>query len=331
MMKQRDHSLPLRWYDINLIDGLIADRIRKGKYQDMIPTNGPGDHAIGEVARASYPNQNFEFDKVARQDLDESWSMGPAQMSTPTPGDTTATEVDAMSSSMNTRLDFERGWVLRFFMEVAMAVGQLMQLYCDQEDWVEIVGPDGARSLQAWNKDTIQGEYIFEAKPDSQLRMDVNQKRAESLNLYKLLRKDPLINPVGLVSEVLERHGIDPPKSMVGQQPPKPEKHKISYSFKGEDLVSPLVVALVQKTDTPVTPEDIQKAQQLLQSLAPPPIVPPQPGIGPAGNGGGPPIPTGENPPHPGPSDVIQPLNRRYQEQPSTPPQGSRDSGVPTP
>lgn len=325
MMRQREHSLPLRWFDVNMVDDMIADRLRKGKFQDMIPMNGPGDKAIGEVARAQYPVQNFEFDKVARQDLDEAWSMGPAQQSQPTPGDTTAAEIKAMDSSMSVRLDFERSWILRFFVEVAMGVADLMQMFCDKEDYVYVLGVNGEKSLQAWNKDTVAGEYIFEAKPDSQLRLDVNQKRNEALNLYKLLRKDPLINPTGLVQELLELHGLDPAKSLAPPAPPQPEKPKVSYSFKGEDMVNPMVVAIMQKSDTPITAQDIQAAQQLLASVAAP-VAPPMGQPLPQGTPEG---PTGASPEHPGVPEVVQPLDRRF-ERSGTSVEGSRDSSKPT-
>jgi len=325
MQRQRQHSLPLRWFDTNVIDQVIGDRLRKGKWQDMIPTNGPGDKAIGEVARAQYPNQNFEFDKIAKQDLDKGWSMGDSQQSLATPGDTTAEEVRAMQQSLNVRLDFERSWVLRFFMEVVEGVASLMQMFCDKEDYVWVVGAQGEQAMQPWNKELISGEYIFEAKPDSQLRLDVNQKRNEALNLYKLLRKDPLINPTGLVQELLELHGLDPSKGMAKQEPPKPEPPKISYSFKGEDLMNPLVVAVMQKGPTPITAQDIAAAQQLLASVS---ALPQPMGEQPL-PGGEPQEPTGASPEHPGTPEVVQELDRRFVKS-GTSIEGSRDSSKPT-
>jgi hypothetical protein len=325
MLKQRETSLPLRWFDVNQVDDEIADKLRRGKWQDMIPMNGPGDKAIGEVARAQFPRETFEFDRIAKADLDEAWSMGAPQQAAPEPGDTTATEVKAMQTALNVRLDYERSWVLRFFLEVAESVGGLMQLFSDDSDWVEIVGEDGVAALQPWTKDLIRGDYVFEAKPDSALKIDVSQKRAESLNLYKLLRKDPLINPVALVQEVLELHGIDPNKVKAPQQPPQPPPPKLSFSFKGEDLISPIAVAIIQQGPKPLSAEDIAAAKMLIEDAAG--LMPPQPPQGDGGGGqGGAPAPTGENPPHPGPADVVQPLNRRYNEQGDTGPEGSRDS-----
>jgi len=323
MVRQRESSLPMRWVDVNMVDEEIVDLMRKGKYQNIIPMNGPGNNAIGEVARAQYGRENFEFDKVAKQELDEAWSMGAPQQAAQQPGETTATEINAMQTALNERLDYERSMVLRFFMEVAEGVGSLMQLFSDDMDYAEVVGQTGLASLQAWNKEMIRGDFIFEAKPDSQLRVDVGQKRAESLNLYKLLRKDPLINPQGLVQEVLLMHGIDPTKAMAPPQPPKEEPPKKSYSFKGEDLLNPIVVAIIQQGPDPLTPDDIAAAKKLIEDAAgiEDPSMVPSPGQPPSEG-----APTGENPEHPGPADVVQPLNRRYSEQSTTGVEGSRDS-----
>lgn len=348
MIRQRDHSLALRWFDVNQVDPEIADRLRKGKWQDIIPMNGSGEHAIGEVARAAFPQENWQFEKIIHADLDEAWSMSANQQGNATPGDQTAAETNTMQSNADVRLDFQRQWVLRFFVEVAMGVGQLMQLFADQTEWTYVVGPNNVPVLQQWDKTKIQGEYLFTTKPDSQLRVDVSQQRTESLNLYKLLRKDPLIDPKELVSQVLELHGLDPTKMIVPPQGPPPDQPKMAYTFKGTDLSNPFIVALIQKVPNAVTPQDIAAAKQIIASAGA--VAPPTPGIPGAGGpptlgqppvpgAGGPPPPQGlpgatppalpPMPPHPGPPPVVQPLNRRYDEHAGTAVEGSRDSGLP--
>lgn len=323
-VRQREHSIPLRWFDVNQVDPMVAIKLRQGKWQDIIPMNGPGEHAIGEVARAQYPPENWQFDKIIRFDLDESWSMGAMQQGITTPGETTATEVKEISGANDTRLDLERQWVMRFFLEVAEGVGQLMQMFADEMEYAPFVGDDGQRVLRQWNKDLIPGEYIFKYKPDSQLRVDISQRRNEGLNLYKLVRKDPLLNPTLLVRRVLEDHGLDWTKMMAQPQPPKPERPKVSASFKGEDLTSPLAVALINKSDTPITAEDVKAAQAVIDAAAPQPMVQPS-----MGNEGAPVAPGSI--PHPGPADRVSPLDRRYEQGGDHGIEGSRDSGMPTP
>jgi hypothetical protein len=85
-----------------------------------------------------------------------------------------------------------------------------------------------------------------------------------------------LINPQALVSDIMELHGLDPTKVMVPPPQPQPKPAALRFSFAGEDLTNPMVVSLVQKNSpTPLTPEDIQKAMELML-IAGLPAMPPQ-------------------------------------------------------
>jgi len=316
MIQQRKHSAPMRWFDVNMVDDIIADQMEKGTYQGMVPMNGPGDRSIGEVARANYPRETFEFQRIIEADLDNGWSMGPNQMGFAAPGDTSASEANIMATAASVRLDYERARVLRFFLEIAEATGALMQLFQDDEKWVEMEGPDGFKTLTAWDRQKIRGDFAFECKPDAAVKVDVGQKRVESLNVYKLLRRDPLANGAEILKSVLEWHGFDLQKTMAKPAPPPPKPPALRYTFKGADLTNPMVVALVQaNSEKPITPQDLQAAVALMQQAGipamPPEVMPvPQPG-----QDGQPPtveqVMKGQAP-HPGPVEQVQPLNVRY-------------------
>jgi hypothetical protein len=336
MLKQRDASLPVRWVDVNMMDSDIVEQLQKGVYQDFIPMNGPGDRAVGEVARANFPRENYDAMRVIEGDLNQSWSMSENQIGVDTAGDTSATEATIIANASQTRLSYEQARVLRFFLEWAEAMGSLMQLFQDQEKWVEMKGDDGA-SLQAWDKTKIRGDFLFEAKPDSAVKVDVNQKRIEALNLYKLVRRDPLINPQALVADLCELHGLDPTKVMAPPPQPQPKPAALRFSFTGPDLTNPAVVALVQKNSpTPLTPEDIQAAMALMNAAGIPAMPPQLLNVPEPGQDGQPPSPEQmaeeadekgdsstpiENPAEqqqvrlaqPGPMPQVDPLGQRYQ------------------
>jgi hypothetical protein len=46
----------------------------------MIPIQGNGSAAVGEVARASYPAEEFGFDRIVKSDLQEAWRVGSNQV-----------------------------------------------------------------------------------------------------------------------------------------------------------------------------------------------------------------------------------------------------------
>ena len=127
MFMNRERSLPLRWFDVNRVDPLIQDALMRGVYQAMIPTNGPGDRSFGEVARAAYPPESFEFDTRTEADLNKSWMIGPNQQGTSV-SDETATQAQITQTNFTTRVGQERNAVARFFTNICEVLAGLMSL-----------------------------------------------------------------------------------------------------------------------------------------------------------------------------------------------------------
>jgi hypothetical protein len=272
-MLQRERSLPIRWLDVNQVDEEIEHLLMEGRVQSFIPMNGPGGNAIGEIARATYPRESFEFDRVLAREMDESWGLD--SLGQPQSGETTAKEIQEMSNASSTRLDYDRAKVLRWFIGCVEILFGLMQLYDDQEDFTELIGPEGAAQLVAWNKENLRGYYAIEARPDSALRLDAAADRAESLNVYQLLRRDELVDPKGLIEEVARTHNMQPTKLMVQQPPqPAPEKPSISFRFSGEDLdptrpSALMVYDILAKSGMALDPSIVQAArEQAARTLA---------------------------------------------------------------
>jgi hypothetical protein len=236
MVKQRKRALPMRWYNTALLDVDTAEKIQTGDVQDMIPVQAPGDQAIGEVARANYPRETFEFQRVIESDLQEAWALGSNQMGTDSPGEVSASEAKIIQGNTNVRLDYERNKVLRWFLDGAELIGDLVQLFADDEDYVEVVGPDQTRTLQAWDKTKIAGEFVYEAKTNSQLRLDVAQERMDARNAYQLMANEPFANRQKLVEKVAETHDMDPAQFLTQPPPKQPEPPNVSFRFSGDDL-----------------------------------------------------------------------------------------------
>lgn len=313
MLRQRDHSIPIRWYDVNRIDPMVVEAIKAGTWQDIIPMDGPGDHAIGEVARANYPRENFQFSNIIGADLDRAWSLSNNQLGTTTDTERSATEVNVMSSANNTRLDYEKGRVNRYLVEGAQVLFQLMQRFMDETDYVRIVGKDGAERLVPVNQDTLAGEYAFDIKADSSERVDLTTRQANIVKVYNLLANSPSVNRSALEREIIELHGLDPKKIEAEPKEPAPDKPNVSYRFGGEDLLNPLAVAILQKSGVNITPDEIKAAAlmvkdaiaQMREAQLPPPAPP---------TGGGPPpgvVPPGQQPPAVEPPETNDPILKR--------------------
>src|SRR3990172_4722238 len=71
MVKQRRRAVPLRWVNTSgMVDEDQVERIKKGDVQDIIALNQKGDEVLGEIARATYPRENFTFNEVVQSDID---------------------------------------------------------------------------------------------------------------------------------------------------------------------------------------------------------------------------------------------------------------------
>lgn len=269
MMLQRERSLPIRWFDTNQVDETAESLLQDGVIQGWLPTNGPAGNAIGEIARANYPRENFEFNRVIEQDISEAWAIGAEQMGQAAPGETTAKEVMERASAAQTRLDYERSKVLRFFKEGAEVVFGLLQQFATQPKYTELVGEDGAARLVQWNAQTIQGEFAFEARPDAALRLDAASDRQQALNLFTLLANDPFVDRRKLLTEVLRTHNLTPEAVLLPQPPqPQPERPNLSIRLDSDafDPTRPhalLMYDLLEKYGIQLDPAAVQKAREL--------------------------------------------------------------------
>lgn len=263
--------MPLRWYDVNLVDEDVAEKIRRGTWQDMIPTQGPGTTVIGEVARANYPRESYEFQQVMRKDLDEAWQMGPAQAGSDGAGTPSATESQIIQTNFSNGIDKQRTWIANFIVECAEAIGSMMQMFQEIPKFVAISGPSG-EVMTKWDRNTIPGPFVYSVKLDTMQRPDMGQKKAEALNQYKMLRRDNLIDPKYVISEVLMAHDLDTSKAFAKAQPPPPPEPQVKTSLDGADIVNPIALAMMQKTAN-ISPEDIKAALEMMK-LAGVPVAP---------------------------------------------------------
>ncbi len=276
MLKQRDTSIPIRWYDVNRVDETIVEEIRKGNWQDMIPMNGPGDRAIGEVARANYPRENFQFQAVLGRDLDGAWSLSNNQLGSPNSGERSATEISAVQNAASIRLSYEKGKVNRYVAEGSAVLWSLMQRYTTGPEYVEILGQNGAKILAAMPKDAYAQHYEFDFVPDTSDHIDLETKQERFTKTYNLMRKSPNAIGAAMDAEMVRLHGYDPAQFIKEAPPPAPEPPNVSFRFSGEDLSSPIALALALKS-YPLTPADIATSAMMIKdALARQIAMPPQ-------------------------------------------------------
>lgn len=265
MIRQRDHSVPVRWYDVNRLDEFTVQRLQQGEWLDMIPVNGPGDRIIGEVARAAYPRENFQFASVIGADLDRTWAMSNTQLGLEGPGSPTATEVATVSGASDIRLAYEKDRVGQYVTETGEVLFSLMQRFLDDTDYVEVVGENGREVMAAFNKDTLAGQYVFSFKSDSSDRVDNQTRIDRTLRAYNLLAESPTTNRASLEAELWDALGFDSAKMMVKPPEQGPPPANISFRFSGEDLLSPVAVAVMLQSGYDIGQDAIKAAQMLIR------------------------------------------------------------------
>jgi hypothetical protein len=265
MIHQRRHSQPLRWLNTNLIDPLIQDAVQRGVYQGFIPVNGDGSRAIGEVARANYPRENFDFDRVAKDDLREAWQIGSNQLGSDSSGETSASEANIIQSNFQTRIGYERSLVAKFVVAQAEVLAGLLALYGDFT--VPEVAPDDMVRLQGWDRTQIANHFVYTIRPDSTVLQDATQRTAQLNKLLSNTAPSGFVDVEPLLREMYELNGLDPDK-LVRRPPPKGiDPANLSFRFGGaDDLLNPLVVAVMLAAGIAPTVEQLEAAKGMIMA-----------------------------------------------------------------
>jgi hypothetical protein len=164
------------------------------------------------------------------------------------------------------------------------ALGGLIQIFEDDMGYVEIAGQNGAKQMQAWNRLSVPGKFVYSVKPDSAKRLDQQVERKMALDRYQLTANDPFNNRMEGLKDVYAAFGEDPARHLQQPPTPPPEKPRISLSFKAEDLTNPMVVSLLQQSGFQIDPNALKQTMAiqtgnpaLMQAAAQSPAQPPAP------------------------------------------------------
>ena len=240
----RRKAVPMEWINI---DAIIDDRfgikeklIRGEEYYGKIPVSGDGSQLMGAIPRPAYPQENRIAADMILSDINRLFALGANSSASTESGSTTATEIAAIERATATRLSGEREAVVGFWIKLVEALGCLVQLYADREDFIEIVGESGAKEIEAWDRDTIAGDFLYDAVPDSSMPTDASGDRDLALNFHNLVANDPFFDHEQDAKELAEVFGRDPDRAVTKPEPPPPpppEQPRVNISIKVEDTI----------------------------------------------------------------------------------------------
>jgi hypothetical protein len=266
-MKHLRKAVPRVAVDVSrFMNDDIKQKFINGKHYDDIPVDGNPQNVSAPIGQPQMPIENGRSEQELKGDIDRAWAL--PRDSAAEPGNTTATEVATIARATATRLAGETNVTLRFFLALAEGVGSLIQLYADREDYVEIAGEQGATQIEAWDKDTVAGEFLYDLVPDSSKPSDAKGDQDLALNRHNLIANSPFVNGKEEMRQLIEAFGGDPAPLVQDPPAPPPEKPKINLAVNGKDLdpaspqyqnvVNVLIAAGIpaQQLEHPSTPDE---------------------------------------------------------------------------
>ena len=278
MVQQRRHSIPIRWFDTNRVSPGVRSLIESGTWQGLVPISGPGDRAIGEVARSAFPPERFEFDRVIQNDINDYWQLGTNQVSGFASGERSAREAGIIEKNFRTRIGHERSKVERHYVAIVEIMSALMTMHGQVE-----IPPEAL------------DEVSFTIRVDSTMLLDAESRIDQLVKFLNMTVQSGFVNPKPVISEIAELSGLDPAMVVIDPKPKPPEPISISIGDP-EDISNPLFLAALMATQQAPSPEHLDAAIKLItkaSEVSPVPILPPiKLNEVPQGGGGGmPPVP----------------------------------------
>lgn len=260
MMQQREHSKPIRWFDVNRLDPAIQQALMRGVWQHMVPVQGQGTNVIGEVPRSALPQENYMFDKVAKADAAEIWQVGQGEAGADIE---TKAEVQAVSSNMQTRISRERAKVGKFFCSIAEVLGGLLCIYEDPSAFGQGFTPLVSRTLS------------YSILADSTVLLDSNQRLKRLIDFMNFTAKSGQVNIKPVLQEIATLSGLDPNIVIIDPAPRPPVEPNVSLRLTGlEDMMNPLTLAFLMKSGQAPSTDLIEQAKKLIDASVTPPVAP---------------------------------------------------------
>lgn len=234
----RYRNLPMRGVNKQSVVKDTVAQIEKGKVGSLILFEGPIQPTdIAPVPQAQFPPENFRIGQEITSDLLQTAGSGPNQQGQANQAADTATEASYIQQAVDDRLAKERARILNQFIKGYEKLFALVQLFADHPQIVEVVGEDGARQLETWDKTRIAGKFGFSAKPDSAVRLNAEEERQTSIRAYNLTANSPYVNQEQNARDLAIALGRDPKKFVTTPEPKGPEAPKVSISMALKDML----------------------------------------------------------------------------------------------
>lgn len=265
-VQERQANIPRILYDSTKLAPQTVTKIVEGTIGSLIPVqedalmNGM-QSVMAQVVQGTSSRTSYSANDYIQRDLEKTLGIDATGTGIKAPGDASATEIAVIDKQRNVRLDAERRRVLAWYLKGVEKFSTLVIRFMTPQLAIPYIGQDAAMAWAGWDKQTWDGRFVFGAKPDSQIRLDAAAERKYALDLYQFTAKDPNVNRVLLLHNLLEKAGLDPSEIIIKDLPEQKIPPQITFTFKGDDLVGPQaaqVREVLAASGINITPEAVQ-------------------------------------------------------------------------
>jgi hypothetical protein len=195
--------------------------------------------------------ERAQSDASGREHLKEAISatlgISPNQSGGYQQGNPSATEVATVQANVSVRLKDEQNELMAVYLKGVRKFDTLLQRYLDQQDYITIVGTDGAQQLAQYDARHLQGRYAYDAHPDTQLTMDQAAKIKRVTDYLNFMLKSAWISQGEAARLATQEFGYDASRLVKPPNPPPPPEIRLSLSLDAATLAENLMLPDVRQ------------------------------------------------------------------------------------
>lgn len=195
----------------NVIDEVEKSKINSEEISAIIEIDGDPLSDIKELQGNTIPDDLFKASEFTRKEARESLGFSRNQFGEfkPGSGDTTATEASIVNQSSEIRVDERRDSMADMLTDIVQDMHHIIFEKWGQDQVIDIMGPGGYPVWVSFTGEMLkQGQYVVKVDPDTAINESRETRQNRAVQVYGLLRDDPMIDPFKLRQYLLnELHG----------------------------------------------------------------------------------------------------------------------------
>lgn len=210
-------------YQKGKVDPAEVQKIVDGEIMSAIGVNGDVRAALTMMQTGDVPDSLFKADGQINQDVREAMGFSRNEFGehTPSSSRTTATESQIVKLASEIRVDERRDMAADALLDVVDHINRVIFNHWTEEQVVEVAGPLGVPLWVRFRPAMLkEGAYNINIDPDSSLPQTKDSREQKAVQLYGILKENPMIDPMRLTRYLLhEMHGVQFDDMMRGMPP----------------------------------------------------------------------------------------------------------------